>query len=179
MSSSGGLYKRSLLVTFILDIHTTTGHSYPAATKRLHSSCPETTYEENYNIYTCQLLDPQEYYSTCAGVCPRKFRPWLDYGILALFSLCGVCLPRSVTLVPADGTPGSITPVIKVLVNDSRGCRRIYIICNTPAGYTKSNMVMNEQTDYPLVGKNVRALATCFKASWIGDLHPYYNFSIE
>ncbi|CAJ0603659.1 unnamed protein product [Cylicocyclus nassatus] len=87
--------------------------------------------------------------------------------------LCGRCLPRTVTLVPANGT-GTITPVLRVLTNDSRGCRRMYVICNTPAGYTKSNMVMNEETNYPIIGKNVRALVTCFKASWHAELGGSY-----
>ncbi|ETN68402.1 hypothetical protein NECAME_15845 [Necator americanus] len=79
--------------------------------------------------------------------------------------LCGRCLPRTVTLTPSDGTPGSITPVIKMLPNTPQGCRQMRIICNTPAGYTKSNMVFNG-TEPPKVGKNVNALISCFKASW-------------
>ncbi|VDM82242.1 unnamed protein product [Strongylus vulgaris] len=112
------------------------------------------------------------YYKT--GTITFEIAIWVVKLHVFAISVCGRCLPRAVTLTPADGTPGSITPVIKMLPNDKRGCRQMYVICNTPSGYTKSNMVMNEETSYPLVGKNVRALITCFKGSWHADLGGSY-----
>ncbi|KAL6737394.1 hypothetical protein Aduo_011041 [Ancylostoma duodenale] len=79
--------------------------------------------------------------------------------------LCARCLPRTLTLTPADGTPGSITPVIKMLPNIPQGCRQMNVVCTTPAGYTVSNMVFNG-SGAPKVGKNVTALVSCFKGSW-------------
>ncbi|PIO59405.1 hypothetical protein TELCIR_19134 [Teladorsagia circumcincta] len=52
-------------------------------------------------------------------------------------------MPKSVTLTPADGTKGSITPVIKMLPNTMQGCRQMNIICKTPAGFTRSNMIVS------------------------------------
>ncbi|KAK6751989.1 hypothetical protein RB195_003421 [Necator americanus] len=54
---------------------------------------------------------------------------------------------------------------VTMIPNTPQGCRQMRIICNTPAGYTKSNMVFNG-TEPPKVGKNVNALISCFKASW-------------
>ncbi|EPB75494.1 hypothetical protein ANCCEY_05405 [Ancylostoma ceylanicum] len=71
--------------------------------------------------------------------------------------LCARCLPRTLILTPSDGTPGSITPVIKMLPNTPQGCRQMNVICTTPAGYTTSNMVFNG-SGAPKTGKNVTAL---------------------
>ncbi|EYC11039.1 hypothetical protein Y032_0052g2179 [Ancylostoma ceylanicum] len=79
--------------------------------------------------------------------------------------LCARCLPRTLILTPSDGTPGSITPVIKMLPNTPQGCRQMNVICTTPAGYTTSNMVFNG-SGAPKTGKNVTALVSCFKGSW-------------
>ncbi|KHJ86390.1 hypothetical protein OESDEN_13865 [Oesophagostomum dentatum] len=52
-----------------------------------------------------------------------------------------------------------------MLPNDSRGCRQLYVICNTPPGYARSVMVFND-TPPGKVGKNVRDLIICWKAMW-------------
>ncbi|KAK6049481.1 hypothetical protein COOONC_13014 [Cooperia oncophora] len=84
-------------------------------------------------------------------------------------------MPKSVTLIPADGTKGSITPTIKVLPNDNRGCRQMNIICKTPAGFTRSNMIFNGAGP-PKAGKDVTALITCFKSSWHTTLAGSYIY---
>ncbi|KHJ87160.1 hypothetical protein OESDEN_13070 [Oesophagostomum dentatum] len=83
--------------------------------------------------------------------------------------LCASCLPRAITLTPSNGQPNSITPVIKMLPNDKQGCRQLYVICNTPPGYKRSNMVFNETPPPGKIGLNVRALVQCFKAFWHTD----------
>ncbi|VDN30394.1 unnamed protein product [Cylicostephanus goldi] len=80
--------------------------------------------------------------------------------------LCGTCMPRTVVLTPADGTPGSITPTIKMLANTAQGCRQMNIICTTPAGYSVSNMEFNNFGPPPKTGKNIATLVSCFKGMW-------------
>ncbi|KHJ87135.1 hypothetical protein OESDEN_13095 [Oesophagostomum dentatum] len=53
-----------------------------------------------------------------------------------------------------------------MLSNTAQGCRQMYIICNTPAGYARSNMVFNANPPPTLIGKNVKALISCFQGSW-------------
>ncbi|KHJ86389.1 hypothetical protein OESDEN_13864 [Oesophagostomum dentatum] len=53
-----------------------------------------------------------------------------------------------------------------MLPNNVNGCRQLYLICNTPPGYATSNMVFNGSPPPAKVGKNVRALAMCWKGMW-------------
>uniref|UniRef100_A0A7I4YQZ7 C6 domain-containing protein n=1 Tax=Haemonchus contortus TaxID=6289 RepID=A0A7I4YQZ7_HAECO len=99
----------------------------------------------------------------------------LTSNTLVSAQLCASCMPRSVTLIPADGTKGSITPTIKVLPNTPQGCRQMNIICKTPAGFTRSNMIFNGEGP-PKSGKDVTALVSCFKASWHTSLAGSYIY---
>ncbi|WKY07783.1 hypothetical protein Q1695_007336 [Nippostrongylus brasiliensis] len=89
--------------------------------------------------------------------------------------LCGTCLPRLITLTPSDGSAGSVTPQIKMLPNTAEGCRRLNVICPTPAGFTKSTMTVNGGPDTK-VGKNVTLLVTCFKGSWRATVSGSYIY---
>ncbi|KAK6018352.1 hypothetical protein OSTOST_16067 [Ostertagia ostertagi] len=84
-------------------------------------------------------------------------------------------MPKSVTLTPADGTKGSITPVIKMLPNTMQGCRQMNIICKTPAGFTRSNMIFNGVAPAK-AGKDVTALVSCFQSSWRTSLAGSYIY---
>ncbi|KHJ96717.1 hypothetical protein OESDEN_03310 [Oesophagostomum dentatum] len=53
-----------------------------------------------------------------------------------------------------------------MLPNTAQGCRQMYIHCSTPAGYARSNMVFNDTPPPLRVGKDVKALISCFKGSW-------------
>ncbi|WKY07784.1 hypothetical protein Q1695_007337 [Nippostrongylus brasiliensis] len=124
---------------------------------------------------------------TCSTALKKMFHPCVL--LITLFSfmicsqaattknppLCGRCLPRLITLTPSDGSAGSVTPKIQMLANTAAGCRRLNVICPTPAGFTKSTMTLNGGPDTK-VGKNVTLLVTCFKASWRAGLLGSYIY---
>ncbi|PIO65506.1 hypothetical protein TELCIR_12819, partial [Teladorsagia circumcincta] len=81
--------------------------------------------------------------------------------------ICGKCMPKKVTLIPASGA-GTVKPTVKMLTNTAAGCRRMHVICTAPAGGTTASMEFNKQFGGGFEAKTVTALVKCnAKQNWI------------
>ncbi|KHJ86721.1 hypothetical protein OESDEN_13520 [Oesophagostomum dentatum] len=97
----------------------------------------------------------------------RILRSALVFALVAIITvhsatvpICGKCLPRTVTLVPASGA-GTVTPTVKMLANTAAGCRRMNVICTAPASATTGSMEFNGAFGGPYEAKTIAATLTC------------------